>query len=640
MAKYGDGTMYGDGTKYGELPRDYPFKQNYIRAVLIGSAPVNLEIMDGTKVPGAVQLRIEDVLGQAVKRCYFTHRSASGQDTNIAGHKEVLIKNAAQEHIFYGIIESFDEWNTGIEFFYNPVCVGWAWFLAHPGSTETDGVGDDAVVNEIYEDQTDAYIINDVLSKYCKRGDIGGGSEQPIFDATTHVATIETLPLMRFENLSPEQVLDKICKRTGGVYYVDDGPAGARKANLHYFAPGDEVAPYELMDDPAQWDYISGVANSYFPCRRLHRHVGATVANRVKVIGRRYVSPTSGYTTLYFSGDGSKTRFELTNKIIGGWDRSLPVVYVYEDLNGGADWYSRGLGGQAGSFAEFDIIHYFDEKYLKFASAPPSGTNNVKVECCEIIERTYTAESQASFDAIGHWIAVTVRDNRIMDDATAQLVAEKELAVRLNPTTYRGAVHEPGLRSGQTIAVTNAARGLSAEKLIIQKLTSRMIADGYWRYDFELGSFFPTMRDVIKEFANRYLDESEVGDSGHARGQIMFTVPGTLSIDSDPAPWYICSVPDGLQIIGMQLVVKTAPTGASIIIKAYRWLGPAEWWSMYSIGNEPYIAAGEIVGVDGTLSTKAGRPLLEKGQMIRIAVDQVGSGEAGADLTVSVMVRQ
>ena len=48
--------------------------------------------------------------------------------------------------------------------------------------------------------------------------------------------------------------------------------------------------------------------------------------------------------------------------------------------------------------------------------------------------------------------------------------------------------------------------------------------------------------------------------------QILFENNGNLSVADDVSPWYICSAPYGLKLLGVDLAVKTPPQGASIII--------------------------------------------------------------------------
>ena len=118
-------------------------------------------------------------------------------------------------------------------------------------------------------------------------------------------------------------------------------------------------------------------------------------------------------------------------------------------------------------------------------------------------------------------------------------------------------------------------------------------------------------------------------------GQIMFTVPGTLSVGDDQAPWFICGVSSGLTLVETALAVKTAPTGSGIQVDiALSGNCGVDWGSIYS--TKPSISAGNRCGGGGTFSV----PYISKGTILRLDIDSVGSGTAGADITVSLRVKQ
>ena len=127
------------------------------------------------------------------------------------------------------------------------------------------------------------------------------------------------------------------------------------------------------------------------------------------------------------------------------------------------------------------------------------------------------------------------------------------------------------------------------------------------------------------------------GEDSAVRAQVMFCIPGTLSVDDDQAPWYICSILHHLTLLDTNLVVKTAPTGAAIEIDIQRSPDCGHtWWSIYS--TKPTIAAGSMGDCDGS-GTLSDQYICE-GDLLRLDVTQVGSTVAGADLTVSLVVRQ
>lgn len=113
----------------------------------------------------------------------------------------------------------------------------------------------------------------------------------------------------------------------------------------------------------------------------------------------------------------------------------------------------------------------------------------------------------------------------------------------------------------------------------------------------------------------------------------VFTVTGTLTTSTDPAPWI--PIRQTRTITEAYAVVKTAPTGASILIDVeYSTDDGATWTSIWDNdqGDRLTIAASSKDDDQTTFDTTS----IASGSLLRIAVDQVGSTIAGADLTVTV----
>ena len=117
--------------------------------------------------------------------------------------------------------------------------------------------------------------------------------------------------------------------------------------------------------------------------------------------------------------------------------------------------------------------------------------------------------------------------------------------------------------------------------------------------------------------------------------QIMFAVPGTLAVGDDQAPWYICAISTGLELVETVIAVKTAPTGSHILVDIEQSGNcGGGWHSIYS--SRPNLSCNSRCATSGTISTR----YISKGDALRLNIDQVGSGVVGADLTVSLRVKQ
>jgi hypothetical protein len=111
---------------------------------------------------------------------------------------------------------------------------------------------------------------------------------------------------------------------------------------------------------------------------------------------------------------------------------------------------------------------------------------------------------------------------------------------------------------------------------------------------------------------------------------LTFAVVGTLAVGTDKAPTILA--PCTLTITKVKLVVKTAPTGAAIIVDVNK-NGTTIFTTQ---ANRPQIAISGTTGDSGTPDVTA----LAETDKLTIDIDQVGSGTAGADLTVEIVCTQ
>lgn len=112
--------------------------------------------------------------------------------------------------------------------------------------------------------------------------------------------------------------------------------------------------------------------------------------------------------------------------------------------------------------------------------------------------------------------------------------------------------------------------------------------------------------------------------------QWEFRVAGTLTATTNVGPYF--RVPVKCRIDEVQCHVGTAPTGQSILVDVND-----DGTTVFTTqGNRPTIAAGTN---DDTSGAADGGTAIAKDSVITVDVDQIGSGTAGADLTVHVRGR-
>lgn len=108
---------------------------------------------------------------------------------------------------------------------------------------------------------------------------------------------------------------------------------------------------------------------------------------------------------------------------------------------------------------------------------------------------------------------------------------------------------------------------------------------------------------------------------------MVFTVTGSLTTGTSVSPLLIST--GTLTITKVYVNVKTAPTGASLIIDINK-NGTSIWNATQA--NRATITSGNTSGSQTSFDTVA----LAEGDVITLDIDQIGSTVSGADLTVTI----
>jgi len=108
---------------------------------------------------------------------------------------------------------------------------------------------------------------------------------------------------------------------------------------------------------------------------------------------------------------------------------------------------------------------------------------------------------------------------------------------------------------------------------------------------------------------------------------LVFTITGTLTTGTSSAPVLVST--GSMTISKAYLNVKTAPTGQAIKVDVNK-NGTSIWNTTQS--NRVSVAAGATSGTQTSFDTSS----LSEGDVITVDIDQVGSSNPGADLTITL----
>lgn len=148
------------------------------------------------------------------------------------------------------------------------------------------------------------------------------------------------------------------------------------------------------------------------------------------------------------------------------------------------------------TFTTKNVLYDTVEHWLYFNTAPSNLSKSIRIQAT--IERPIRVRvDDPSIDSDTPILATTINDDSITSVADANAIGEAALAKKNNPTRLSFNTYEPGLRAGQSITVTDSARGLN-ETLTIQRVTARWLgASGHAQFSVEAGTGESDGIDVI-----------------------------------------------------------------------------------------------------------------------------------------------
>lgn len=333
---------------------------------------------------------------------------------------------------------------------------------------------DSELVTERFISETANFIIAELFADYAPAG----------FTANDVVADV-TIDRISFNRLTLSQCLDKIARLINYSWYID------YNKNLHFFAQNSDAAPFNLQDGDG----------NFIPTSLALRKDISQLRNRIIVEGGE--APANQRTTKA-AGDGESTEFDTKFKF-----SETPTVLV--------DGVAQTVGTEYIDTSGFDCYWSFNEKYVRFETAPPapsSGTTNVEITGLPLVPVIARVPLPTSISKYGLF-EYAVTDETIQNSAVAieRAIAELEAYSEEN-NEGRFETYQVGLRSGQLITVNSAAHGVN-EQYVIQRVEFRPYPNGsnlagVWSVELQSTATMSLVQLLQRMLLDEKLDEDEV----------------------------------------------------------------------------------------------------------------------------------
>lgn len=371
---------------------------------------------------------------------------------------------------------------------------------------------DRQLVSKTYTNQTATAIIQDLISTFTTG------------ITTTNVNAPVTIPKIVFNYLPVSECLKQLVKiLTTYDWYID------YNKDVHFFSTSTQSAPFNLSDTGQ--NYVWGSLKIQNDTSQLR--------NEIIVRGGLITSTT--LRTEYFSGDGTKTSFSLSNSYpsvptvtVGGVSKTVGIDFVDAD-------------------ASFQCMWNSNTQSIRFTSGntPASGTNNIVITGYPQYPLILRKQNQSSVALYGVFQSIVI-DKTIQDITTASARADVELNKYSLPEAIGSfKTYTDGLIAGQLITITSSLRSISRTFKIQSIRTTIKLPAGVstsnatLRYEVQVVSAdFTSINDVL----NKLLVQDPASQINISADEVVeryyqfpesFTITDTLHQPTKTSPPYL-----------------------------------------------------------------------------------------------------
>ena len=175
----------------------------------------------------------------------------------------------------------------------------------------------------------------------------------------------------------------------------------------------------------------------------------------------------------------------------------------------------------------------------------PNLENALKVTGRYEIPLRYRKRNQASYDHYGQWFDDVIIDTNITSKEDASIAASARLSSSALATTMiTFNVREHGLKSGQTIHITNTDLGIDDDYLI-HRIDAEISVGGFAQYSVEVGGYDKDLVDYLMALLRNTQDEvvwrdDEVLDEVFDEYEVLSLVEvttSTIGLTTAPYKW-------------------------------------------------------------------------------------------------------
>ena len=322
---------------------------------------------------------------------------------------------------------------------------------------------DGKLVTKSYENKTAREIVLDIINTYTTG-----------FTTNNVKINTPTIGSIKFNYEQVSRCLTELADQIGWDWYVD------ADKDIHFFDEETATAPFVLDDDSGNFEWGSLEINQSV----------LNLKNCVFVRGGEYKKTISEENSVdVYRGDGSRKVFHL--------------AYRYDNITVKKNGVVQTIGtdGQTDPNT-VDCLYNFNEKFIKFGTAPANGDSIVIYgdAYIPIIAQVRDQVSVAEYGEFQH--AIVDKSITSIKEAETRAIAElKKYSQSVYEASFK--TKKTGLKTGQKIILNSAIRGIN-KSFKINRIIGKARGSDHMEYEvFMIASGNITFTDIMVDLLSK-----------------------------------------------------------------------------------------------------------------------------------------
>ena len=234
------------------------------------------------------------------------------------------------------------------------------------------------------------------------------------------------------------------------------------------------------------------------------------------------------------NGNSVSTHFDLEVSVHPAESLTQPIIYKNIGSDGTPNWSAQTVATRQDGFGVGNVLYDLEDHWVEFQDAPPDLELSWRITGRIKKRIRVVVTNEELKDASGIELTDTIHIEGNTTPAEAYDLGQAELA-RLNAdATYKFTTYEPGLNPNDEIDITDSLQSISADTVIIERVTHTYLGGGKSKFAVECGRYSSGFDDIMMETHNLAEHKTPIGqDTTEVTVALLVDQDASILLDQD-----------------------------------------------------------------------------------------------------------